>query len=84
MTFLRWTVWSTAGERLPIFLPCPFRATHDHGAEQGREHYGVRRAAGYDIAVCNTYGKANESAIAAGFAPMTLKPGGVGTARLDR
>ena len=69
------------GEIADLFAG-PFRATHAHGAEKGREHYGVPRAAGYDIAVCNAYGKANESAIAAGFAPMTLKPGGVGTAVL--
>jgi len=60
----------------------PFRATHAVGAEAGKEHYAIPRAAGYDIAVCNAYGKANESAIAASFVPMTLKPGGVGTAVL--
>ena len=60
----------------------PFRATHAIGAEEGKEHYGVPYATGYDIAVCNAYGKANEAAIAAGFAPMTLKPGRVGTAVL--
>jgi len=60
----------------------PFRATHAAGGEEGKEHYGIPYATGYDIAVCNAYGKANESAIAARFAPMTLKPGGVGTAVL--
>ena len=60
----------------------PFRATHAAGGEEGKEHYGIPYTTGYDIAVCNAYGKANESAIAARFAPMTLQPGGVGTAVL--
>jgi nickel-dependent lactate racemase len=60
----------------------PFRRTHAVGAEEGKRHYGIPRATGYDIAVCNAYGKANESAIAARFVPMTVKPGGVGTAVL--
>ena len=60
----------------------PFREAQAAGAEEGKEHYGIPYSTGYDIAVCNAYGKANESAIAAGFAPMTLKPGGTGTAVL--
>jgi lactate racemase len=52
----------------------PFRATHAAGAEEGKEHYGVPRAAGYDLAICNAYAKANESAIALGLGLQTLKP----------
>lgn len=60
----------------------PFRVTHAAGGEEGKEHYGIPYATGYDIAVCNAYGKANESAIALRFAPVTLKPGAVSTAVL--
>jgi len=52
----------------------PFRATHTAGAEEGREHYAVPHAAGYDLAVCNAYAKANESAIALLLSLMLLKP----------
>jgi nickel-dependent lactate racemase len=52
----------------------PFRTTHTAGAEEGKEHYGVAHAAGYDLAVCNAYAKANESAIALLFSLMVLKP----------
>jgi len=58
-----------------------FRATHARGAEEAREHYGIPHATGYDIAILNTYGKANEAAIALLFAPLTLG-GGAGTAVL--
>jgi nickel-dependent lactate racemase len=57
----------------------PFRKTHAAGAEEGKDHYGIPYATGYDIVVCNAYGKANESAISRHFARMTLKPGAVGT-----
>jgi len=57
----------------------PFRATHARGGEEGKEHYGIPFTSGYDIAVCNAYGKANESAIALLFALMLLKPGAQGT-----
>ncbi len=60
----------------------PFRATHEAGAAEGSEHYGIPFAGGYDIVVCNAYGKANESAIALLLALMTMKPGGQGTAVL--
>jgi nickel-dependent lactate racemase len=60
----------------------PFRATHTAGAEEGKEHYGIPHATGYDIVVCNAYGKASESAITRRFATMTMKPGAVGTAIL--
>lgn len=53
----------------------PFRVTHAKGAEEGKEHYGIRHASGYDIAVSNSYGKANESAIAQSFLFALLKPG---------
>lgn len=59
-----------------------FKATHDAGGEEGKDHYGIPYATGYDIAVCNAYGKASESAIALLLSLMTLKPGGVGTAVL--
>lgn len=60
----------------------PFKATHQAGAEEGKEHYGIPFSSGYDIVVCNAYGKANESAIALLLALTTLKPGGRGTAVL--
>ncbi len=60
----------------------PFRATHEAGAREGKEHYGIDFSGGYDIVVCNAYGKANESAIALLLALMTMKPGGEGTAVL--
>jgi len=52
----------------------PFRATHAAGAEEGKEHYAVPHATGYDLAVCNAYAKANESAIALLLSLMLLKP----------
>ncbi len=60
----------------------PFKATHVAGGKDGKEHYGIPHATGYDILVCNAYGKANEAAISRSFAPMTLKPGVGGTAVL--
>jgi nickel-dependent lactate racemase len=58
----------------------PFRETHAAGAEEGKDHYRIPYSTGYDIVVCNAYGKANESAISRHFARMTLKPGASGTA----
>ena len=58
-----------------------FRATHACAAEEGKTHYGIPFSTGYDIAVSNSYGKANESAIAIILAIMVLKPG-TGTAVL--
>jgi len=52
----------------------PFRATHAAGAEEGKGHYGIPHANGYDLAICNAYAKANESAIAIIFALTLLKP----------
>ena len=57
----------------------PFRATHAKGAAAGKEHYGIPYSAGYDIVISNSYGKANESAIAMMFPMMMLKPGRQGT-----
>jgi lactate racemase len=57
----------------------PFRETHARGGEEAKEHYGIPFATGYDVAVCNAYGKANEAAISLLFTMTTLKPGGVGT-----
>ncbi len=51
-----------------------FRATHAAGAEEGKEHYGIPYSNGYDLAICNAYAKANESAIAIIFALTLLKP----------
>ena len=59
-----------------------FRATHAAGAVEGKNHYGIPFSTGYDIAVCNSYAKANESAIALLLALQTLKPGAQGTAVL--
>jgi nickel-dependent lactate racemase len=59
-----------------------FRATHAAGGEEGKEHYGISHKTGYDIAVCNAYGKANESAIALLLSLTVLKPGAEGTAVL--
>jgi len=58
-----------------------FRTTHARGAEEATDHYGIPHATGYDIAILNTYGKANEAAIALLFAPLTLTAG-TGTAVL--
>jgi nickel-dependent lactate racemase len=57
----------------------PFRATHVRGAREGKEHYGIPFSGGYDIAVSNAYGKANESAIAMLVALNVLKPGAAAT-----
>jgi len=57
----------------------PFRATHRAGADEGREHYGIPHSSGYDIVVSNSYGKANESAIAFIMALAALKKDGSGT-----
>jgi len=53
-----------------------FRATHAAGAEEGKEHYGIPHAAGYDLVVANSYAKANESAIAALLGLMLIRPKG--------
>jgi len=53
----------------------PFRATHDAGAAEGKDHYGIPPVSGYDLAIFNAYAKANESAIALLFSLMLLKPG---------
>jgi nickel-dependent lactate racemase len=60
----------------------PFKSTHAVGGEEGRDHYGIPHATGYDVAVCNAYGKANEAVIAilAGF--TALNQDGSGTAVL--
>ncbi|MBN2282401.1 MAG: DUF2088 domain-containing protein [Deltaproteobacteria bacterium] len=57
----------------------PFRATHAAGAEVAKEHYGIPHATGYDIAVCNAYGRVSESAIALVFTLAVLKPDTTGT-----
>ncbi|MBW1710338.1 MAG: DUF2088 domain-containing protein [Deltaproteobacteria bacterium] len=53
----------------------PFRATHAAGAKEGEDHYGLPHTSGYDLVISNSYGKANESAIALGVALGLLKPG---------
>jgi nickel-dependent lactate racemase len=57
----------------------PFRATHAAGGEEGKVHYGIPHSTGFDVAVCNAYGKANESAIALLLALSSLKGGAQGT-----
>lgn len=52
----------------------PFRFTHQVGAEEAKEHYGIKNSGGYDIIIANAYGKANEAAIALLLALMLLKP----------
>jgi nickel-dependent lactate racemase len=59
-----------------------FRATHEAGAAEGKEHYGIPYSSGYDIVVSNAYGKANESAIAMLLALFTMKGNAQGTAVL--
>jgi len=59
-----------------------FRETHAAGAAEGKIHYGIPFSSGYDIVVCNAYGKANEAAIALLLALQTLKPNAGGTAVL--
>ncbi len=51
----------------------PFKETHDAGAKDGVEHYGISPSPPYDIAICNTYAKANESAIAILIALSLIK-----------
>ena len=57
-----------------------FRATHAQGAREAKDAYAISSSGGYDIAVSNTYAKANESGIALLLARMLLKPGAAGTA----
>lgn len=56
-----------------------FKTTHETGANEGKDHYGIPFSSGYDIVVSNAYGKANESAIAMRLALMTMKPGAQST-----
>ncbi len=60
----------------------PFKDTHRAGVKEGKEHYGIPYATGYDIAVCNAYGKVSEAVIALFSAPIVLKSGNFGTAVL--
>jgi nickel-dependent lactate racemase len=60
----------------------PFKMTHAVGGEAAKEHYGIPFATGYDVAVCNAYGKANESAIALLLSLIVLKGGAAGVAVL--
>lgn len=64
--------------RITSLYAGPFKVTHAMGAEEGKEHYGIPYAKGYDIVVSNAYGKANEAAIALSFPVMLLEPGGKG------
>ena len=57
-----------------------FRATHEQGAKEAKEAYGISFSGGYDIVVANTYAKANESGIAMLLARKLLKPGAEVTA----
>lgn len=60
----------------------PFRATHAAGGEEGKDHYGIVTEGNFDIAICNSYAKANESAIALLLALNILKLDGSATAVL--
>lgn len=60
-----------------------FRETHGGAVQEAREAYGIPYSADYDILVSNAYGRANESAIAAGFFRMMLKPQGTGVLICD-
>ncbi|MHB8830067.1 MAG: lactate racemase domain-containing protein [Syntrophales bacterium] len=60
----------------------PFKCTHAVGAAEAKEHYGIPCASGYDIAVCNAYGKASEAIIALVPGLMALKQDSSGTALL--
>ena len=53
----------------------PFRDTHAAGAEEGKEHYGVPYTSGYDLAICNSYAKANEAVIALALGLQLMKRG---------
>ncbi|MHB8880256.1 MAG: lactate racemase domain-containing protein [Thermodesulfovibrionales bacterium] len=54
----------------------PFREVHAAAAEAAREHYGIPFATGFDVVVCNAYGKATEAAIAALVALPAIRPDG--------
>lgn len=56
-----------------------FRATHEQGAEEAKDAYGINSSGGYDIVVANTYAKANESGIAVLLARMLLRRDAEGT-----
>jgi nickel-dependent lactate racemase len=56
-----------------------FKATHETGGNEGKDHYGIPFSSGYDIVVSNAYGKANEAAIAMRLAFMTMKPDALAT-----
>jgi len=59
-----------------------FRATHASAGEQAKDHYGIPLSSGYDIVVCNAYGKVTESAIALMLSLQTIKSDRTGTAVL--
>ena len=59
----------------------PCRKVFEAGLKEAIEHYGVRYSVGYDVAVCNTYAKANESVISLGLGLRVIKRS-VGTAVL--
>jgi nickel-dependent lactate racemase len=59
-----------------------FRATHEQGAREAKEAYGITSSGDYNIVVANAYAKANESAIALFLAGMLLKPEAKGAAVL--
>lgn len=60
-----------------------FRAAHAEAVQEAREAYAIPYSADYDILVSNAYGRANESAIAAIFFRMMLKPRGTGVLICD-
>ena len=78
----RWIAWSTAAARLPTFTPDPSGPPIPRGRrkEKSTMPFPIRRD--YDLAVCNSYAKANESAISLYFSSLLLLKPKEGTAVL--
>lgn len=57
----------------------PFRAVKVAGAAEAKEYYGIPYVQGYDIAISNCYGKANEPFVAQATAAQIMKSDGSGT-----
>ncbi len=57
----------------------PSRAVKVAGTAEAKEYYGIPYAHGYDIAVSNCYGKANEPFVAQTIAAQIMKSDGSGT-----
>jgi nickel-dependent lactate racemase len=57
----------------------PFKAVREAAAAEAIDYYGIPYADGYDIAVANCYGKANEPFVAQAIAAQILKRDASGT-----